>query len=173
MFCHERVASQTHPTIPEKVSPLPNQVKLLEVGNVPSRRMLVASREPCILWNRSWKVLQWRTAFAPVPQHHIFPSRRNVQSFIENHASLLAAAFQRAEWEYPKRGERYSEQAPSTSHLPELCLCCCYHKCALFSACGLFCSQHLSDAYKFSSRVMSEVTRIKPHHQLCFIPGEV
>lgn len=110
---------------------------------------------------------------ARVPQHHIFPSRRNVQSFIESHASLFAAAFQRAEGEYPKRGERYSEQAPSTSQLPERCLCCCYHKCGLFSACGLFCSQHLSDAYKFSSSVMSEVTRIKLHHQLWFNSGKV
>lgn len=53
------------------------------------------------------------------PASHIFPSRRqHVQSFTESHAALFfAAGFQRAEREYPKGGERYSEQPPSMLHL--------------------------------------------------------
>lgn len=42
------MASQTHPVIPGKVSLHPNQAVLLEVANVPSRRMVLAFREPCI-----------------------------------------------------------------------------------------------------------------------------
>jgi len=58
----------------KKACPLPKQVMLLEIVDVPLPQGWWSWPwgEPCVLWNRSWKVLQWRIAFACIPQHLIF-----------------------------------------------------------------------------------------------------
>lgn len=58
-----------------------------------SRRMVMALGEPCVLWNRSWKVFQWRIAFACVPQHLIyFPAGDGMCSHLQK-VMLLYLSF--------------------------------------------------------------------------------
>lgn len=102
------------------------------------------------------------------PASHIFfPAGDSMCSHLQKATLLyLLLAVKGLSESIQKEGKDILSSLPPHYTWPECCLCCSYHKCILFSACGLLCSQHLGDAYEFSSWVTSEVTRIKSHHQL-------